>query len=145
MKTKFTQLVLLRKRKVDEAEIMLQENAQSITAKQAEIDTLVREFAMLKGPESGVYQSFLTFAHYKDTFRETIDLKIQELALLKQKRKELQEYFKLQNIEYEKAKYLDGMEVKKILENLKARENRDLDEISVMLYANHKEKTKESP
>ncbi|EFR49446.1 hypothetical protein HCMG_01620, partial [Helicobacter canadensis MIT 98-5491] len=41
MKTKFTQLVILRKKKVDEAELMLQKNAQQIQAKQAEIDALV--------------------------------------------------------------------------------------------------------
>lgn len=55
-------------------------------------------------------------------------------------RQKLQEDFKRQNIEFEKAKYLDGLEVKKRLEQIKKQEMRDLDEISVMLYANHKEK-----
>ena len=61
---------------------------------------------------------------------------MQELALLKQQRRELQESFKLHNIEYEKAKYLDNTEIKKMLERAKKQEGRDLDEISVMLYAN---------
>lgn len=139
MKTKFTQLVLLRKKKVDEAEIMLQKNAQAISVKQSEIDALVREFATLQEPKSGIYQAFLTFAHHKDEFRQTIDFKMQELAQLKHRKKELQEYFRVQNIEFEKAKYLDGLEVKKMLEQAKKQETKDLDEISVMLYANHKE------
>lgn len=61
MKTKFTQLVLLRKKEVDEAEIMLQKNAQAIVAKQSEIDALVREFATLQEPKSGIYQNFFDF------------------------------------------------------------------------------------
>lgn len=139
MKTKFTQLVILRKKKVDEAELMLQKNAQQIQAKQAEIDALVREFATLEEPKSGVYQAFLTFVHHKNEYRQTIDSKMGELALLKKQKQDLQEHFKAQNIEYEKAKYLDGLEVKKILEKLKKQESKDLDEISVMLYANNKE------
>ena len=136
MKTKFTQLVLLRKRKVDEVEMELQKNAQAISAKQAEVDALVREFATLKEPQSGSYQEFLSFVHYKNANRDTINFKMQELALLKQQRRELQESFKLHNIEYEKAKYLDNTEIKKMLERAKKQEGRDLDEISVMLYAN---------
>ena len=131
MKTKFTQLVLLHKKKVDEIEMMLQKNAQAILVKQNEIDTLVQEFASLQSPTNGIYQNFLTFVHHKEEFRQLIDFKIQELALLKHER---------QNIEFEKAKYLDGLEIKKRLEQIKKQEMRDLDEISVMLYANHKEK-----
>lgn len=61
MKTKFTQLVLLHKKKVDEIEMMLQKNAQVILIKQNEIDTLVQEFATLQSPTNGIYQNFLTF------------------------------------------------------------------------------------
>ena len=136
MKTKFTQLVLLRKRKVDEAELMLQKNAQQILAKQGEIDALVAEFATLKEPQSGIYQAFLIFAHHKEEYRSSIDFKMQELAILRQQKRELQEHFKLQNIEYEKAKYLDGLEVKKLLEKARIKESKDLDEISVMLHTN---------
>ncbi len=139
MKTKFTQLVVLRKKKVDEAELMLQKNAQQIQVKQAEIDALVREFATLEEPKSGVYQAFLTFVHHKNEYRQTIDSKMGELALLKKQKQDLQEHFKVQNIEYEKAKYLDGLEIKKVLEKLKKQETKDLDEISVMLYANNRE------
>lgn len=142
MKTKFTQLVILRKKNLDEVEMALQQNAQEINAKQMEIDTLVAEFAALKAPESGVYQAFLTFVHYKDTYRQSIDFKMRELALLKQKRKDLQALFKAQNIEYEKAKYLENQEIKTMLEKIKKQESKDLDEIAVMLYANQKELVK---
>ncbi|MBX7491145.1 flagellar export protein FliJ [Helicobacter turcicus] len=140
MKTKFTQLVLLRKKKVDEAELMLQKNARHIIAKQGEIDALVQEFATLKEPQNGIYQAFLTFVHHKEEYRSSIDFKMQELAELKQEKKALQEHFKLQNVEYEKAKYLDGLEVKKMLDKARIQENRNLDEISVMLHANNKDK-----
>ena len=140
IKTKFTQLVLLRKRKVDEVELMLQKNAQHIIAKQGEIDALVAEFATLKEPQRGIYQNFLAFAHHKEEYRSSIDFKMQELAQLKQTKRELQETFKLENIEYEKAKYLDGLEIKKLLEKARIQESRDLDEISVMLHTNNKDK-----
>ncbi|PZT47971.1 hypothetical protein B6S12_06170 [Helicobacter valdiviensis] len=136
MKTKFTQLVILNKRKVEEVEMELQKNAKSIEVKQGEIDALVREFATLQEPRSGIYQEFLTFCHHKEEYRNYIDDKMRELAFLKQDRKKLQEAFKLANIEYEKAKYLDELEIKKMLETAKRLEGKNLDEISVMLYAN---------
>lgn len=138
MKTKFTPLVALRKNKVDEAEQLLQKNAQEINSKQVEIDNLVREFAQwsLNEPKSGLYQEYLTFSHHKDEYRAAIDAKALELAQLKQERVALQENFRIQNMEYEKAKYLDSTEVKKILDALKRKESADMDEISVMLHAN---------
>ncbi|MDA3967073.1 MULTISPECIES: flagellar export protein FliJ [Helicobacter] len=136
MKTKFTPLVLLCKNKVDEAERMLQQNAAEINAKQAEIDSAVREFAAwsLNEPTSGLYQEHLTFSYHKDEYRSLIDRKVMELAQLKQQRVELQEYFRVQNMEYEKAKYLEGLEIKKNLDRLKRKESIDMDEISVMLH-----------
>ncbi len=139
MKTKFTPLVLLQKQKIDVIEQEIERNAQAIKGKQEEIDTLIAEFATLKEPTSGVYQAFLTFVHHKNEYYQSIDYKMGELALLKKKRQELQEAFRLQNIELEKAKYLDSLEVKKVLQRLKKRENVEMDEISVMLYANNKE------
>ena len=134
MKTKFTPLVKLNKQKADEVEQMLQKNAQEIVLKQEEIDALVREFASLQEPKSGFYQAFLTFVEHKNYYRAMIDEKAYELALLKQKRGELQELFKEKNIEFEKAKYLENLEIKKVLEKVKKQEAKDLDEISVMLY-----------
>ena len=69
MKTKFTQLVVLRKKKVDEAELMLQKNAQKIIDKQDEIAALIREFATLEEPKNVVYQAFLTFFNTKNEER----------------------------------------------------------------------------
>ena len=134
MKTKFTPLVKLNKQQADEVEQALQKNAQEIVLKQEEIDALVREFATLQEPKSGIYQAFLTFAEHKRYYRTSIDEKAYELALLKQKRGELQELFRQKNIEYEKAKYLENLEIKKVLEKIKKQEAKDLDEISVMLY-----------
>ena len=125
MKTKFTQLALLRKRKVDEAEMLLQKNANAIYAKQAEIDALVAEFATLKEPQGGIYQEFLTFTYHKDAYRDTIDIKMQELAQLKREKRELQEHFKIQNIEYEKAKYLENIEIKKMLKKIQVQPFQD--------------------
>ncbi|WP_104721741.1 flagellar export protein FliJ [Helicobacter mesocricetorum] len=139
MKTKFTPLVLLQQQKIDVIEQELQRNTQAIKIKQEEIDMLIAEFATLKEPTSGVYQAFLTFVHHKNEYRQSIDYKMGELALLKKKKQELQESFRVQNVELEKAKYLDSLEVKKVLQKLKKRENVEMDEISVMLYANNKE------
>ncbi len=137
MKTKFTSLVVLHKKKVDEMQMLLQNYTKRIVAKQAEIDALVAEFAALKEPQSGIYQAFLTFAHHKEEYRCNIDDKMQELAILKQEKRELQERFKLQNIEYEKAKYLEKLEAKKLLHQIQKQESREMDEVSVMLYANN--------
>lgn len=139
MKTKFTPLLLLQKQKIDAIEQEIQHNAQAIKGKQEEIDALIAEFATLKEPTSGVYQAFLTFTHHKNEYRQSIDYKMGELALLKKKKQELQEAFRIQNTELEKAKYLDNLEVKKVLQKLKKRENIEMDEISVMLHANNKE------
>lgn len=134
--SKFTQLLKIAKQKLDEIERALQQNAANINNKQIEIDSLVAELSQLVIPQTGKYQEFLNYSHYKDEYRNTIDFKQQELAFLKAKRRELQENFRIQNIEYEKAKYLDNLEIQKAIKAAKMRENRDMDEISTMLFAN---------
>lgn len=134
--SKFTQLVKIAKQKLDEIERALQQNAANINNKQIEIDSLVAELSQLIIPQGGKYQEFLNYSHYKDEYRNTIDFKQQELAFLKAKRRELQENFRVQNIEYEKAKYLDNLEIQKAIKAAKMRESRDMDEISTMLFAN---------
>ena len=140
MNTKFSQLVKLNKQKMDKVEQSLRKNAQEIFFKHEEVATLIKELSSLQEPKEGVYQNFLNFAHQKEDYRRMIDEKTAEIARLKKERQQLQELFKIRNIEYEKAKYLNNLELKKMLEDAKRKENKNMDEISVMLYANAKEK-----
>ncbi|MCH5322943.1 MAG: flagellar FliJ family protein [Helicobacter sp.] len=140
MNTKFSQLVKLNKQKMDKVEQSLRKNAQEIFFKHEEVAALIKELSSLQEPKEGVYQNFLNFAHQKEDYRRMIDEKTTEIARLKKERQQLQELFKIRNIEYEKAKYLNNLELKKMLEDAKRKENKNMDEISVMLYANAKEK-----
>ena len=140
MNTKFSQLVKLNKQKMDKVEQSLRKNAQEIFFKHEEVATLIKELSSMQEPKEGLYQNFLTFAHQKENYRRMIDEKTAEIARLKKERQQLQELFKIRNIEYEKAKYLNNLELKKMLEDAKRKENKNMDEISVMLYANAKEK-----
>lgn len=140
MNTKFSQLVKLNKQKMDKVEQSLRKNAQEIFFKHEEVAALIKELSSLQEPKEGVYQNFLNFAHQKEDYRRMIDEKTAEIARLKKERQQLQELFKIRNIEYEKAKYLNNLELKKMLEDAKRKENKNMDEISVMLYANAKEK-----
>jgi len=54
----------------------------------------------------------------------------------------IKELYKEANIDFEKINYLEDLEIKKQLEELKVQENKDMDEIANLLFTKHKREIK---
>lgn len=134
MKTKFTPLVRVKKEALDrvEREILLVNRA--IEAHQELIAQAVRDIAALAIPEQGAYADFLRVQAMKKVYIEELEQHKLELAELRARRGLLQEQLKALGVELEKAKYLDKLEVQKMIALQKRQESLELDEISLLLY-----------
>jgi flagellar biosynthesis chaperone FliJ len=138
MKTKFSQILKLKKRRVEEIENALTEVRAKKRRTLLEIKNIVDEISRLKTPTSGSFAqvsiAFLSLSKLsnqkksKELELEQIDLQIQEI----------QELYKEANIEFEKIKYLEDEEIKKALEALKVQEAKDMDEIANLLHTRFK-------
>lgn len=138
-KTKFSPLVTVSKNKCDKTERALQECTAQLISAESALNDLIASLGTLIVPSSGNYGEYLAFSARKQEYYQQVDNKRLEIAGLKQTKKRLQQEFELAYRELEKAKYLENMEIKKILAAIKQKEEKDLDEMSVLLYARKKE------
>lgn len=134
MKTKFSELVKVKKQKVQEIENSLRDARARKQNLQLEITDIISQMHTLPKPPHGEF-STLQLSY---TYLEQLKLqKEQYEIMLKQTDVEiqgLQELYKEANIGYEKVLYLHDSEVQKELIVLKQQENREMDEIANQLF-----------
>ncbi len=90
-------------------------------------------------PSSGSMQDFKMLAEYKQAFLFQIDCIHLEISKLKNERTKYEEAYRLASIEYEKIKYLQQNEQKKLLLALKRQEEKNIDEIASIRFNLKKE------
>lgn len=112
---------------------MVQHNHR-IAQKQAEIDAFMRDVGQVHFPKNGDFGVYLALANTKDRLLEHIDALHSELSYLKAQAKTLREEYKTLHIEYEKIKYLDTKEQESKLKALKRAQDKELDEVSILLH-----------
>ena len=139
MKTKFSPLLSLRQRELDEFEANLavarQEGAR-LNLELADIDTQILAQQL---PKSGNSQTILILMNQNEILRNQKAI-ISEKILLNQKKINHCE-LKYQNAfkELEKVKYLNNEEIKKEIKKQKKLEEKMLDEIAVQRFFRQKE------
>ncbi len=134
MKTKYSQLLKIRKQKVDSIEnkIAILNKTKEILSK--EITGISKDIDDLKMPKRGKFKNMLMKNH---SFEMLISLKKEKEFLVLEKLKEIQnaQYeYKIALMEFEKIKYLENLQIQKKLEKLKKDEQKMLDEISTVNY-----------
>ena len=140
MKTRFSDLLKVKKQKLSEVERELQdvrERKKRLDVKIGEVDF---EVSVLKQPQSGDFtvmqiarQSFLSLIQQKEILNQKLELRIQQIE-------GLQVLYQEANIDYEKVAYLDSEEVQKEMKRIKEEESKELDEIANILFVNKREK-----
>jgi len=138
MKTKFSQLVKVKKRKVDEIESELLDTQNQKRRVESEIENILQEISELKTPQSGDFAQLNLSYSYLSNLSNQKKFKEEQLHSIIQQIEVIKELYKEANIEYEKIKYLDEQEIKKQLEELKIKENKDMDEIANLLHSRKK-------
>lgn len=139
MKTKFTAVVKIRKKAVDDIENSIFTVDAMITKTKTTLQDTKERFNSLEPPHSGHYSSLMAFEDMKKAFRYEIENIKAMLAEYQNRKNMLLGQLKEANAELEKMKYLDGEEIKKVLKARAVREAKELDEIGVMLYNNRSE------
>ena len=134
MKTKFSELLRVKKEALKEMERAILAISQHIERRELEIEAILREILEIKIPSLGTYAEFLRIQEIKKAHIEEIDRMRLEVAQLKAKRTLMRERLKELNLDYEKAKYLESLEIQKVLARRKNQERAEMDEISLMLY-----------
>ena len=140
MKTRFTDILKVKKQKLSEVERELLDVQNHKKRLELEIAQVDREVAALQTPKSGDFgtlqmsrHSFISLIQQKELFIEKLAVRIKQIAGLK-------ELYKEASIDYEKLAYLDADEIKKELKRIAEEESKELDEIANILFVNKREK-----
>lgn len=134
MKSKFDSLLKALKQKLQTCELSIAQINQQITQKQEEIRELSILLSQVQIPVSGNALLFRESYEGKRVYLEMIDACGLEISNLKNQKKKKQEEYKEQSLELEKIQYLWNKEMQEKLKLLKAREQKELDEIAVMRF-----------
>ncbi len=135
MRTKFSQLLKVKMRRVDEIEgeiLDAQNKKRKTELKIKEIEDETRE---LKVPKSGKFSQISISSFFLTNLSNQKSFFKQELSSIQLQIEGLNELYKEANIEYEKVKYLDDLEIKKHLKEMRIKENKDMDEVGNLLFA----------
>jgi len=84
-------------------------------------------------PKKGNFSYFNQIKSQQFFIRDEINRIKTQIIMLENRKKELFEELKKANIEYEKVKYLQIQEIKKIIKKNRLKEAREMDEIAILL------------
>ena len=138
MKTRYTPLLKVKKSELDKSERELQKANQTLNNAKFSLQEAYFLLETLELPTSGTIQEMLSARIFVSTQREIVEEKKKWVAFAQEQVVFAVEKLKLSNIEYEKFKYLDIEEIKKLVKLRTLKEVKDLDEIALMTY-NRKE------
>jgi flagellar biosynthesis chaperone FliJ len=138
VKTKFDALVKLKKLDVDKlTREIIKQNGKIAKANQ-ELIALNEEFNKIEYPKSGNFSMITQIKIMQNALLNQINLKKEEIKFLENQKNLLNAQLKDKEIEYEKMKYLQGEEIKKIINKLKKEEAKNMDEIALILFKGQK-------
>lgn len=135
MKTKFDAILLGIQQKIRQCEGEIASIHHQIQETQQGILSCTQNIAQMEVPFSGNAMAFREVYSGKKALIAQMDELNSYLSALKAQLKNKQEEYKGIQLEFEKLKYLQQKEITTMLENLKRKQQQELDEIAVMLFA----------
>lgn len=136
IKTKFDQVVKLKKLKAEEVENDLLSLNKQIENEQNKIVKLNEELANIKYPNSGNFSQILQIREMMKAEITQINQIQNGIEELNNQKQIINKRLKELKLDYEKIKFLQGEEIKKELKKRAQKEAKDMDEIAIMLYKN---------
>ncbi len=135
MKTRFSSLVTIKKNTVQKGERVVQNANNNLDRASTALELSKKSLNSIEIPQNGTMSDFLASRTLLDSGRniirhnqEWLDYSTNQLNLAK-------EQLKRDMLEYEKFKFLNLQEIKKIIKKQKIQEAKDLDEVALMTYA----------
>ena len=139
MKSKFTQIVNIKKRNLDKIELNLartRNEAAMIEGFIAQVAEQISKFEMLS---SGSATDLRGSLELLGAMRREKNLLTERLELMKKNIAHLERQHKAANLEYEKMKYLQTQDFSAQIEKIKKAEAAALDEFATMNFTRQKE------
>jgi flagellar biosynthesis chaperone FliJ len=134
MKTRFTSLVGLKKSAMDRSERVVQSANADLNSAAMALQLSYTTLDTIETPNSGTMSQMLASRSLLGSQRDLI-VHNQEWVSFAQKQVESAKgQLKLDMIEHEKFKYLELIEIKKMLKKIKIQEAKELDEVALMTY-----------
>ena len=137
MKTKFDSIVKIKKNELKKTENDLIKVNSAIQLINEKINELQIKFNSFSLPDKGSFKEIYQIKSVQSALRGEIENYKNQLNMLNKRKELIFQKYKDANIEYEKMKYLQTMEIKKQLKKQKQKENIQMDEIAIMLRDNN--------
>lgn len=139
MKSKFTQIVKVKKQNLDKIAAKLAKTRSEVSAIENFIHETNLQIAAFKLPSSGEFAQLKGSLEFLNLIRREKDILSQRLELVKKSVMHFEHQYKNANLEYEKMKYLENEDFKKELDRIKKLERNAIDEFATTRYAYLKE------
>jgi flagellar biosynthesis chaperone FliJ len=140
VKTKFSAVVKVKKQAVDKLQRDIQKINSSILQVKQQIQELQNILFSLTLPQNGNFSLFSQIKAQQNMLRDEIEKFKNQIMVLENRKNELMNELKKANIEYEKMKYIEAQEIKKLLKKNKLKEARYMDELAILLRKNDESK-----
>ena len=135
MKTRFSSLVTLKKSTMQKSERVLQSANADLNSAVMALEISKNSLNSIDTPQSGIMNDFLASRRLLDSGRDLIKHNQEWTEYAKNQVSLAKEQLKIDMVEYEKFKYLDLQEIKKIIKKQKMLEAKELDEVALMTHA----------
>ena len=109
-----------------------------IQATQEEIVSFTQAINKIALPSSGSSLAFREVYEGKRAYLQKIEDSSAYLSSLKAQKGQKQQEYQLYQLEFEKIKYLQKREIDSLIAKIKQKEQKDLDEVAVMLFSQDK-------
>ncbi len=126
-------MMKLKKRQLEEVEKRLVKARAERAAILQEIERLKAQKCNMEFPKEGNISNMGVVFSSRQSLQYRIEMKQNAQERVERQIVEFQEEYRSANLEYEKMKYLDELEVEKLLEALKTKEAKTMDEIALQL------------
>jgi len=138
MKTRYSPLVKLKKSTMDKSERVVQKASADLNAASTALSISYASLQEIQTPQNGSINELLASRSLFTSQRNLIENNKKWVTFAQSQVNAAKEQLKIDMIEYEKFKYLDYEEIKKILKEKKIKDAKELDEIALMTYDNKK-------
>lgn len=135
MHTRYSSLVTLKKNTMQSSERALQGANAILNRASMALQLSIDALEDVAPPENGTMATMLASRTLLDSQRAMIQHNKEWVEYSKKQVEQAKEQLKLDMIEYEKFNYLELEEVKKILQEQKVKEAKELDEVASMTFS----------
>lgn len=139
MKSKFTQIVNIKKRNLDKIELNLARARNEAAMIEGFIAQAAEQISKFEMPSSGSAADLCGSLELLGAMRREKNLLTERLELTKKSIAHLERQYKAANLEYEKMKYLQTQDFSAQIEKIKKAEAAALDEFATMNFTRQKE------